>query len=330
MKQRSILLILLTGLTLAGFGQFPPPAGQPGTTAIPADSSCFTHWASGCVITRGFVKISDTTFTYEGNNRAFYGSEGDALGHVNDSIVSLGDGGSAVLTFPVTIADGPGFDFAVFENSLSDTFLELAFIEVSSDGQRFVRIPAISYVQDTVQVPTFGNTDATRIHNFAGKYRARFGTPVDLADISDSSGIDLQHVTHIRLIDVVGCIQPAFSTFDSEGHPVNDPFPTPFHTCGFDLDAVGVINSGADAVGENEYPHGLTWYPNPAADFFTILAASYPFTFSLVSAEGKEIITNRSVTNQTRIPLGNLAHGLYFILAQFPDGTSTAGKLMKK
>ena len=36
----------------------------------------------------------------------------------------VGDGGSAILTFDTPIANGPGFDFAVFENGFSDTFLE--------------------------------------------------------------------------------------------------------------------------------------------------------------------------------------------------------------
>ena len=54
----------------------------------------------------------------------------------------LGDDGSLVLTFPAPIADGAGPDFAVFENAFSTEFLELAFVEVSSDGTNFTRFPA--------------------------------------------------------------------------------------------------------------------------------------------------------------------------------------------
>ena len=59
------------------------------------------------------------------------------------TVVSLGDGGSITLTFAHPLSDGTGPDLAVFENAFNDTFLELAFVEVSSDGANFVRFPAI-------------------------------------------------------------------------------------------------------------------------------------------------------------------------------------------
>jgi hypothetical protein len=43
-------------------------------------------------------------------------------------------------------------------------------------------------------------------------------------------------------VDVVGSITPAYATYDSQGNMVNDPWPTPYSSSGFDLDAVGVIN----------------------------------------------------------------------------------------
>jgi hypothetical protein len=33
-----------------------------------------------------------------------------------------------------------------------------------------------------------------------------------------------------------------YASYDSQGHQINDPWPTNFPTGGFDLDAVGVIN----------------------------------------------------------------------------------------
>ena len=55
----------------------------------------------------------------------------EALGKADDAPVSLGDGGYAVVTFDKPITNGPGYDFAVFENGLNDSFLELAFVVVS-------------------------------------------------------------------------------------------------------------------------------------------------------------------------------------------------------
>ena len=34
-----------------------------------------------------------------------------------------------------------------------------------------------------------------------------------------------------------------YASYDSQGNIINDPFPTPFETGGFDLDAIGVIHS---------------------------------------------------------------------------------------
>jgi len=46
----------------------------------------------------------------------------------------------------------------------------------------------------------------------------------------------------VKVIDVIGTIDPQYASRDSFGNIVNDPYPTPFGSCGFDLDAVGVIN----------------------------------------------------------------------------------------
>jgi len=331
MLQRTLVAIigLLLFAGIHGHAQFPPPAGEPGSTAIPSDSACFKFWASSCAVTRGFVKISDTNFTYEGNNRAFYGNDIDALDTADEVAVSLGDGGWAVLTFPVTIGNGPGFDFAVFENSLSNVFLELGFVEVSSDGQRYVRFPAETNVQDTAQVATFGNTDATLINNFAGKYRARFGTPFDLDDISDSTGIDLQRVSHLRIVDAVGCIQPGYSTFDSKGNVVNDPWPTPFHSCGFDLDAAGVINLGAQGINNATDPLAIHIFPNPVGDYFTVSCDRQDFTLSILSLDGRVFSDKVAVRSSGRISMHDAPAGLYLCRVVFPDGGVRTVKVMK-
>ena len=43
-------------------------------------------------------------------------------------------------------------------------FLELDFVEVSSDGVNYFRFPATSYTDTTVQTGSFGSTDATKIN----------------------------------------------------------------------------------------------------------------------------------------------------------------------
>jgi hypothetical protein len=155
-----------------------------------------------------------------------------ALGPATDDptdITCLGDGGSITLTFPGFIADGPGADFAVFENSFSDTFLEFAWVEVSRDGVNFVRFP--NHSATAAPVSSFGSIDPTDVDGLAGKYRQPFGTPFDLAEVG------LDQVSHVRLVDVLG----DGSAKDSDGHAIYDPFPNS-GSAGFDLNAVGVLH----------------------------------------------------------------------------------------
>jgi hypothetical protein len=247
-------VLLLVANTLAG--PFAPPAGQSGTTAIAASDPMFVDWASGfSELARGPVNIANP-----GGGLASFGAGGNALGPADATpsnpapVVSLGDGGSITLSFPRPITNGSGFDFAVFENSFADAFLELALVEVSTNGVDFVRFPAVSLTQTAAQIGAFDPLDSTNLHNLAGKYRAGFGTPFDLADVAGlSPAVDAANISFVRLVDVVGSIDPAFATLDSLGNRINDPYPTAFASGGFDLDAVGVVHAvpepGSLAIG---------------------------------------------------------------------------------
>ncbi len=243
--------------------QFAPPAGQLGSTALHKDSSIFVGWASNCTVQRGFQDISNPSLGLVSN-----GDSTSAIGKANaPNVLSLGDGGSATLTFATPIVNGQGWDFAVFENSFVDTFLELAFVEVSSDGINFHRFGATSNTQDSVQVGSFGRLDATKINNLAGKYIANYGTPFDLDELKNIAGLDVNNITHVRVIDVVGCITEPFASFDKNNHKINDPWRTDFITGGFDLDAVGVINTWPTAVASFEKKDlQFKVYPNPSTD----------------------------------------------------------------
>src|SRR5262245_36289935 len=71
---------------------------------------------------------------------ASFGAPEFALGPVdgdNFDVVSLGDGGHVTLFVEAGISNGPGDDFAVYENGFfapGGLFAELAFVEVSSNG----------------------------------------------------------------------------------------------------------------------------------------------------------------------------------------------------
>ncbi len=233
--------LIASGILMAG--PYAPPAGMLGSDAVAADDIALIQWATGGTVTRG-----KTDITSPSSPDATFGTIADALG-VSDAkgsasfpVVSLGDGGSMTLTFAKPIQDVPGADFAVFENGFDDSFLELAHVEVSSNGMDFYRFPSVSLTQKTEQKGIFGTLDATDLHNLAGKYRGGFGTPFDLAEMKNKHPLlDTQRITHIRVVDVVGSIDGAFGTNDSLGNVINDPFKTNFSTGGFDLDAVGAF-----------------------------------------------------------------------------------------
>jgi len=267
LKQPSLIILFLT-VHLVAFSQYAPPAEQAGSTAIHRDSSIFIAWASNCVLERGWKDIS-----LPDSGLVSFGVDSAAIGKANPSVVSLGDGGIATLSFTVPITNGSAYDFAVFENAFLDDFLELAFVEVSSDGENFFRFEAVSLTQTDEQIETFGLLDATQIHNLAGKYRVNFGVPFDLEELTGLEGLDVNHIISVRIIDVVGSIEEEFSTFDSQGNKINDPWPTPFPSGGFDLDAVGVIhNQDNTAIAEQSEEFQLVVFPNPATDIVTVQA----------------------------------------------------------
>jgi hypothetical protein len=321
---------LLTGILLLFVGftcraQFPPPAGQPGSTAIFKDSSIIVGWAVECRVVRGFINISDTTELYNGENRSSYGSEGSALGKADDSPVSLGDGGYAIVSFDKPVTNGPGYDFAVFENGLSDSFLELAFVEVSSDGIHFVRFPSVSLTPTVKQVNTFGTIDATQIDNLAGKYRVQFGTPFDLSLLAGTPGLNINRITHIKMVDVVGCIKPAYVTYDSQGNMVNDPWPTAFNTGGFDLDAVGVMHFTYST--DEQY---VFLFPNPVTDLVTInILSGKVFNLLIHDGSGKIVWEKEKIPNNTSLDLAFLPAGIYFCNFTLENGDTIVRKIVR-
>ncbi len=219
--------------------------GTPGCTAIRYDSSIIATWATGCVVERGPVDIIDPD-----GPRVRYGVDSVGRGPastVTTKAVSLGDGGTATLTFAEPIRNISGPDFAVFENSFDDGFLELAFVEVSTDGVRYVRFPATSLTSTDVQTGPTGKTDPTKINNLAGKYRVGYGTPFDLDELRDSTGVDVNNIRYVRVVDVVGTIDPQYGTRDRKGRIVNDPYPTnessQWASGGFDLTGVAVLRA---------------------------------------------------------------------------------------
>ena len=303
----SVAIVFLFVFSGQGLAQFAPPAGEPGTDAIYADSSIFISWGQSVVINRGWVKIGEPDLGW-----VSFGDDAFALGEADLLPVSLGDGGSATYFFDPPLRDGDGPDFAVFENSFSDDFLELAHVEVSSDGSYFARFPSVSLTPVDVQVSSFGTIDARHIDLLAGKYRGFYGTPFDISRIADEN-INKEHIVAVRVVDVVGSIQQELGSTDASGSLINDPWPTPFPSSGFDLDAIGVIHRGELGVNENDGSKVLI-YPNPFQNAFHIhLPESEIHSSSvlILNQEGIAVMRKNLSLSSTTFELNYLPSGIY-------------------
>jgi hypothetical protein len=287
---------------------YAPPAGQIGSTAIHKDSSVFVAWANQCAVTRGFQDISTPSL-----GLATLGDASLVIGKADGAAaVSLGDGGIVICQFPNVITNGSGYDFAVFENGFNNDFLELAFVEVSSDGINYFRFKSHSLSDTINQCSTFGSTNATKINNLAGKYRGGFGTPFDLQELSGKAGLDINSITHIKIIDVIGSLNKMYANYDGYGNKINDPWPTPFPQGGFDLDAVGVIHQNVIiGLDEKKIENNISVYPNPLeqGEFIFLNSDIEIKKIELYDVSGHLLF----FTSDKKFETSNFEKGLYYL-----------------
>jgi hypothetical protein len=324
-----LLCTLVCSLSLRA--QYAPQAGVAGSTAISQSSSVFVRWADQCTVQRGYMNIDSPALGYTS-----FGDSTMALGMPDHSIVSLGDSGVATMHFPGVIYNGPGPDFAVFENGFinpandSAAFLELAFVEVSSDGINYQRFPANSLTPINSQIPGSGvYMYANLINGLAGKYGAGYGTPFDLDDLPPVSYINKSAITDIRIVDVIGDVT-RHATRDSAGRIINDPYPTQFPTGGFDLDAVGVIHyTGGTGIGTPSANANIRLYPMPVTDRLYIDATTAtPATLTDVS--GRVLATTTLIPGRNEVDMQPYAAGIYLLITYDNNNARCVARVIKR
>ena len=303
---------------------FAPQVGFESTTAIHKDDAIFIDWANSVTITRGYKDIA-----IPNNGLVDYGVSSNAIGEANLSIVSLGDGGEAILSFNQSITNGNGADFAVFENGFLEdeeselAFLELAYVEVSTDGVDYVRFPSVSENQIDTQIDGFGYMNARYIYNFAGKYIQNYGTPFDLSELIllvNGTTVDLDNINFIKLVDVVGTIDANFATHDNGNNIVNDPYPSNFSSGGFDLNAIGVINNTTtNSINKSEVI-SFSIYPNPVKESLTIITKNTINLVEIYSMQGKLLFS----INTNHVNVDFLANGIYLVSVETEMGKTSA------
>ena len=180
----------------------------------------------------------------------------------NLAVHSLGVGGYLTLGFDVTITDGPGADFLVFENAFAISaggpiFSEAVFVEVSSNGQDFARFPTL-YQGPAASGGRYATSWAGYFTGFAGIKPSNGGKAgvsnfdvvqaggdsFDLADLTShplvlAGKVDLARISQVRMVDVIAGVSR-----DSSGNIIQDP------TAGSaDINAVAVIHHTGNVQG---------------------------------------------------------------------------------
>ncbi len=224
----------------------------------------FSGWATGFTNYQPAPGVLEQWQTPEKTLGEVTGAFDDiaSLGELTAEQIAAGiSPGEITLTFDNSIRNGTSADFAVFENGFGfasdgSLFGELAYVEVSTDGNNFARFPSISLTPEPVD--PIGRLDATNIYNLAGKHvnngivvsdeefiQSSWGTPFDLENLVNDPSVvagevDLNQINFVRIVDIPG----NGSFLDSEGRPIYDPWQTPIPgSGGFDLEAIGAINT---------------------------------------------------------------------------------------
>lgn len=290
--------------------QYHPAANQPRTSAIHQDSSVFIDWAAQVSsFQRGFLNIEQPA-----QGKASHGDSLAALQKADGQVVSLGDHGSVTLKFSTPIADGPGWDFAVFENAFNHSFLELAFVEISSDGNTFARFPASSLTDTMQQKGPWDPLNPEKINNLAGKYMGEYGVPFDIDDLVNTSGIMPGEIRYVRITDVVGSLTDSVASLDTAGRKINDPFPTEFASGGFDLDAVGVIHNQTNVSTKLQEENSIRVFPNPASKKLNLKTGKSINTIQVRNTGGQIVKQINSPNQKEFIRLQGLPNGIYIVL----------------
>ena len=149
-------------------------------------------------------------------------------------VVSLGDGGSIVVSFePNAIVDGPGPDFIVFENpfwiggNAHDIYAEPGEVSVSDDGVNWTTFPCTATQASCADgCGTCGGWQVVYSNPTSGisplDPTVAGGLALDLAQIG------LTHARYVRVVDKSGEMCPSTDRATTNG---------------FDLDAMAIVNA---------------------------------------------------------------------------------------
>lgn len=136
-----------------------------------------------------------------------HGPEGGGCCQGSLQVVSLGDGGEVVLGFGERkIVDGPGADFAIFENAFhagdeeGEIFAEPGSIAVSGDGEEWIEFPC----DPKEYAATHCAGIAPVLANVVSGEGDAFDATKSGGDLFDLSDVGLSEARYVRVTDFAG------------------------------------------------------------------------------------------------------------------------------
>jgi len=167
---------------------------------------------------------------------------GGGTSHGSTDVVSLGSGGSIVVSFaPNAIVDGPGPDFIVFENPFwvggnsGDVYAEPGEVSVSDDATTWATFPCTPTLDPgaaigTGTAPPYGECAGWQVvYSAPGNGISPFDPAAAGGNAFDLADVGLSSARYVRIVDRT-----------HEACPEAGPAPD---TNGFDLDAVAILNA---------------------------------------------------------------------------------------
>jgi hypothetical protein len=168
---------------------------------------------------------------------------GGGTDHGSLDVLSLGGGGTLVLTFaPNAIVDGPGADFIVFENPFwiagdsSNVYAEPGGVSVSDDGVTWYAFPCTptldaSANDGTGTEPPYGDCGGWKVvFSAPGNGISPFDPDAAGGNAYDLADLGLTHARYVKIVDQTDEVCP-------------DSGPDKPITNGFDLDAIAIIHA---------------------------------------------------------------------------------------
>jgi hypothetical protein len=168
---------------------------------------------------------------------------GGGSDHGSTDVVSLGNGGSIVVSFgPNAIVDGPGPDFIVFENPFwidgnpSGVYAEPGEVSVSDDGATWQSFPCTptddpSASDGTGTEPPYGACAGWHIvYSSPANGISPLAPATAGGDAFDLADLGVKHARYVRIVDMTREACPDAGADEPTAN-------------GFDLDAVAIVNA---------------------------------------------------------------------------------------